>query len=168
MTGEDMPFDVLGLPLHPLVVHLTVVLVPAVAVGLVVAGFVPRTRRYLRWPVAIGAVASVGVVFITKEAGENLSRQIPESDLIEAHAAMADPLLPISAAVAVVAVLLLVFTSPRLRQRGNLLLVVIAVLGLAASAASVVEVVRIGHSGADAAWHGVGDLPTRHGKGSGD
>jgi uncharacterized membrane protein len=155
-----MPFDVFGLPLHPLVVHLTVVLVPVTAVALVVAAFVPGTRRYLRWPVAVAAVLSAVSVYVTKEAGEHLERQLPDSDLIRAHASMADPLLPISLGVAVVAVALLVLTSPRVRVRNaNFLLIVVAVLGLAVSVTSVVEVVRIGHSGADAAWHGVGDLP---------
>ncbi|GDY29181.1 DUF2231 domain-containing protein [Gandjariella thermophila] len=157
-----MPYDVFGLPLHPLVVHLTVVLVPVTAVALLVAALVPGTRRALRWPVAAAAVLGVVSVYVTQQAGEVLERQLPESDLIRAHASMADPLLPISMGVAVVALALLVFTSPRVRPRGgNLVLVVIAVLGVAVSVASVVEVVRIGHSGADAAWHGVGDLPVR-------
>jgi uncharacterized membrane protein len=160
-----MPFDVYGLPLHPLVVHLTVVLVPLTAVGLMVAAVVARTRRYLRWPVAVAAVVSVVSVYVSEQAGEHLERQLPESDLIRAHASMADPLLPISLVVAVIAVALLVFSSQRVRPRGgNLILIVLAVAGLVASAASVVEVVRIGHSGADAAWHGVGDLPVRQGK----
>jgi hypothetical protein len=157
-----MTFNVFGLPLHPLIVHLTVVLIPVVALALIVESVWPRTRRVLRWPTVVGAVAAVAVVFITTQAGDHLSRQLPVSDLINRHADLGGQLQYFVIGLAVAAVVLLVLTSPKLAdKRTNIVLVVVCVLSVLVSGAAVVQVVRIGHSGATAAWNGVGDLPVR-------
>lgn len=157
-----MTFNVFGLPLHPLIVHLTVVLIPVVALALIVESVWPRTRRMLRWPTAVGALAAVAVVFVTTRSGDHLSRQLPVNDLINRHADLGGQLQYFVVGLAVAAVVLLVLTSPKLAdKRTNVVLVVVCVLSVLVSGAAVVQVVRIGHSGATAAWNGIGDLPAR-------
>ena len=59
----DGPFDlVAGLPMHPLVVHVAVVILPLSALALIALVLVPRLRRPLGWltlaGLAVGAVAA--------------------------------------------------------------------------------------------------------------
>lgn len=66
-------FDyVLGLPVHALVIHAVVVLVPLSA--LVVLAYVARPgwRRALRWPAVAGALVSGGAAYVAAESGERL------------------------------------------------------------------------------------------------
>lgn len=159
-----MPYSVYGLPLHPLVVHVTVALIPALGITLLVAALVPRTRRYLRWPSAVAAVLAVPVVMVTMDAGDHLESQLPASAAIQNHANMADQLLPFVLALAVVAIVFLIFTSDRVRFSGvNVATWIVAGIAVILAAGSVVQVVRIGDSGATAAWEGVGNLPVRTG-----
>ena len=45
---------VFGLPLHPLIVHATVVIVPTAALAVLLATFWPRFRRWASWgPLAL-------------------------------------------------------------------------------------------------------------------
>ena len=50
MSESGGPFDLVnGIPVHPLVVHAAVVLVPLAALGLVVMAVWPRFSRSLGW-----------------------------------------------------------------------------------------------------------------------
>lgn len=62
----------LGLPVHALVIHAVVVLVPLSA--LVVLAYVARPgwRRALRWPAVAGALVSGGAAYVAAESGERL------------------------------------------------------------------------------------------------
>ena len=67
-----------GLPLHPLVVHVVVVLGPlAGAVGLVYA-LVARWRWLLRWPLVVLAVLVAAAALVAAQAGESLLDSRPE------------------------------------------------------------------------------------------
>lgn len=159
-----MPYTVFGLPLHPLVIHLTVVLVPVVALALVAQAVLPRVRRHLRWVTLVGSLAAVAAVFVTTQSGEHLSRQLPESDVINKHVDLGGQLPLFTAGLAVVAIALFVLTSPKAQQdRLKIVLGAVCVVTVLLSAATVVQVVRIGHSGATAAWNGIADLPVRPG-----
>lgn len=71
------PFDLIGgMPVHALVVHAVVVLVPLVAIGLLLMAFVPRFSRRFGWLVALGAVGAAGASAVAKEAGEALEARI--------------------------------------------------------------------------------------------
>jgi len=66
-------FDTIGgLPLHPLVVHATEVIVPAAALALVLAALWPWFRRWAGWGPLGLAVASVILVPISTQSGESL------------------------------------------------------------------------------------------------
>ena len=72
-------FDsIAGLPLHPLVVHFAVVLLPLGALGLVVLVLVPKRADRYGW-LTVGAIAvGTGAAFVAKESGEALAAKVGE------------------------------------------------------------------------------------------
>lgn len=60
-----------GLPLHPLVIHATVVVLPILAI-VSVAYLRPRWQPALRWPLAALAVVSAALVWFTGVTGRSL------------------------------------------------------------------------------------------------
>lgn len=150
-------FDtIMGLPLHPLVVHATEVIVPAAALVVVLAALWPRFRRWARFlPLGLAAVALV-LVPLSTESGEALENRVRESALIQTHADLAEGLAPWVFALFLIAAVLLWWNrnegeaaAPRAPRWVALVLAVAAVL---ASTGTVVQAVRIGHSGATAVW----------------
>ncbi|OLR94447.1 DUF2231 domain-containing protein [Actinokineospora bangkokensis] len=143
--------QVFGLPLHPLVVHAVVVLVPlAVVTGIVVACW-PAARRRYGWAVLVLTGMALVSIPLATSSGEELEHNIAGSDLIRAHAHLGDQLLVFVAALfaTLLAVLLLDRRRDRLPRWPALLA---AVLVVASATVSAVQVVRIGDSGARAAW----------------
>jgi hypothetical protein len=146
-----MPTTVGGLPLHPLLVHATVAVVPAAALAVLLAAVWPRFRRWAGWgPLALAAAALV-LDPLSTQSGESLEHSLPRSALVEEHAHLADGLLPWLVALAVGAVLSFVVLR-RDRRTSRALLVAAAVISVVAALGTTVEVVRIGHSGAKAVW----------------
>ncbi len=59
-----------GLPLHPLVVHVAVVLVPAAVLGALLVALWPAARRRWGWPVVVlTALAAISVPLATSTGG---------------------------------------------------------------------------------------------------
>lgn len=161
----------LGLPFHPLIVHATTVVVPAAAAAVLVVALWPRARHWASWgPLALSVVALV-LVPITTSSGEYLERQLPANDLIERHAQLADGLLPWSVVLVVGAAGLYLWL--RLSASGSSsrtssstpgtssalprwLVALVLVVAVAGGVGSLVQVARIGHAGAVAAWSGIG------------
>lgn len=72
-------FDtVLNLPMHPLVVHFAVVLLPLAALGLAVTMFLPRLRRRYGSLAVILLAVGTGFAFVAKESGEALAARVGE------------------------------------------------------------------------------------------
>lgn len=183
-----MPSTVFGLPLHPLVVHATVVFVPLAALAVLVSALWPAARRRLGLGTQAVALLALVLVPLSTSTGENLEHSVPRSALVEQHAELADGLLPWMVALVVIAAGLwwldrrdaqasapsgsdAVTSSGRGvfvgRDRGSVALrVVAAVLAVVAAAGTTVQVIRIGDSGAKAAWHGV--ATSNQGGGEGD
>jgi len=62
-----------GLPLHPLVIHAAVVLIPLSGLlGVLYA--VPRIRAWARWPLLVVSAAALGAAFVATQSGEALQR----------------------------------------------------------------------------------------------
>jgi hypothetical protein len=153
--------SIFGLPVHPLIVHATTVVVPAAALAVIVAAAYPRFRRWAGWGPLVLAVASLVLVPLTTQSGESLQHKLPRTALIERHAHLADGLLPFVIALAIGAAGLFYgnLRSDSGAARAALprwLVAVILVVAVAAGVGTVVQVVRIGHSGAQAAWASVG------------
>src|SRR5947199_6924902 len=85
-----MPWFVDGLPLHPLVVHATVVLVPLAVLGSLVIVLWPAGRRRYGSLVVVTAVVATVCTVIAEQSGEALEHTLPRSDAIKLHAAAAD------------------------------------------------------------------------------
>lgn len=168
-----MPTFITGLPVHVLVVHAVVVLLPLAAVGALVVAAWARARRRWGWPVAIAAAVAVAAIPVATGSGEGLEHSLPESAAIEAHTHLGDQLLPWAGGMLVALLALLVFEwrrhrdAPVARHGGpgaaagprtasapavRVLAAVLAVVTAALAVVSVVQVVRIGDSGARAAW----------------
>lgn len=78
--------EINGLPLHPLVVHLVVVLGPLAALTGLAYAFVPAWRWLLRWPVVVLAVLTAVVSLVAVAAGESLLDARPQlAPLVEDH-----------------------------------------------------------------------------------
>ncbi|MBI1352046.1 MAG: hypothetical protein GC156_13115 [Actinomycetales bacterium] len=144
-------FDtVAGLPLHPLVVHAVVVLIPLTAVGAIV--MVLRrsfSRRYGALVVGLAAVGAVSAV-IAKESGERLAARVGTPT---EHADLGS-VLPLFAGgyVALLLAFWLVDRGiPANRPRPGWVIALGVALILAAVAATG-WTVWTGHSGAVATW----------------
>lgn len=166
-------FDTIaGLPLHPLVVHATEVIVPSAALVVALAALWPLFRRWARFlPLGLALVALV-LVPLSTQSGEALQERVKETALIETHVEMAEGLLPWVFGLVVVAAVLLWWgwderaaTPARAPKWVALALAVTAVL---ATTGTVVQAVRIGHSGATATWSQVTGSPTQPGSGDSD
>ena len=150
---------VFGLPFHPLIVHATVVVVPTAAVVVLLSTFWPRFRTWASWGPLAAAVLAVVLVPVTTASGESLEHTMPRSALIQAHAHLADGLLPWVIVLAVGAAGVywphLARTRPRMWTFPRALVLGATALATIGAVGSLVEVVLIGHSGAAAAWSGV-------------
>lgn len=149
-------FDLInGLPIHPLVVHGVVVLLPLAILGTIAIAVRREWRQ--RYGVLVLAVAGAATVLIpvATSSGEALEKHVGDPGK---HAALGDQLiwftLPMLALLAA-----MVYLDRRAstadtesRTRGGRGLHVVAVLAVLASVAAGVQVYRVGDSGARAAW----------------
>lgn len=151
-----MPNSFYGLPLHPLIVHATVVIVPLAAILVLLAGVSRRFR--IRAGVAPMLTSLIGLILVplSTSTGETLQKHVAPSALLEAHTRLADGLLPWMIALLVVAVA--IYALQRRADAGHTItrpvMIAVAVLAIAGMAGTTQQVARIGHSGAKAAWAG--------------
>lgn len=145
-----LPDEAWGLPLHPLVVHAVVVLVPLTAVGALLMALRPRFSKRFGVIVVIGAILSAVSAFLATESGEMLVRTRPVSgEHVVAGDAVTLPVLGF-------AVLLTVFWLFDRGVPGNrarpLWLKALAVVVVIAAIGCTYLVVLAGHTGALSVW----------------
>jgi hypothetical protein len=154
-----MPTTILGLPAHPLLVHATVVSVPLAAMLVLGAVLVPRFRVWAGLlPCAVSLVALI-LTPLSTATGEDLEHELPRNALIEEHARLGDQLMPFTIALFVFAAAFWWLTRRTNAADGRwprALVVGVGVLAVTAALGTGVQVARIGHSGAKAAWSNVG------------
>jgi uncharacterized membrane protein len=172
---------IFGLPIHPLVVHATVVLVPLAALLALATVFWPAARARLGVATPVLAVVALILVPLSTQSGESLEHRLPRTALLEQHTRMGDELVPWVFLLALGAVAYW-WTQTRRRATSSLsaaaapaaertgtgprwLAPLLAGVITVAAVGTVVQVVRIGHSGAQAAWHQVGSTTPTHGGG---
>lgn len=148
---------IFGLPIHPLIVHATVVVVPTAALAVALYAVWPRFRAWSRWgPLAL-SVAAVVLTPLSTSSGESLEHRVGESHLVEEHSQLADLLIWWVVPLAVLAaVLYWLHRADRGTRSSRALGLVAAALPVVVAAGTLVQVVLIGHSGAEAAWSDVG------------
>lgn len=139
-----------GLPVHALVLHAAVVLVPLTALLTVLVAVVGRWRLRGAWPVVAGNVVTVVTVFVAVQSGQALQERLPGNALISQHAERGDSMTVFAVAVLVASVLVAL-----VRRRSGAVVVAVGALALVAAAAATVWVVLVGHSGSTAVWRDV-------------
>ncbi|MFF4287638.1 DUF2231 domain-containing protein [Streptomyces sp. NPDC001633] len=155
-----------GLPVHVLIVHVVVVFVPLSSLAVVVGAIWPSAARRMGVVLPLLALVTLASVPLATEAGEWLEGRVDSNALVRKHTELGDGLLPWAAALFVLATAIWWTTrrsaaaesrpgrSRAAGSRSSLALrIVAAVLCAGVAAGAVVEVYRIGDSGARAAWH---------------
>ncbi|MDQ3402508.1 MAG: hypothetical protein M3548_03825 [Actinomycetota bacterium] len=160
-----MPEFVNGLPLHALIVHAVVVLVPLSVLGAILIAVWPAARRRFGWSVAVLAGVGAALTPIATGSGRDLSRRLPDNELIRRHEELGDQLiyfvLPLF--VAVLALMIVHTAIARGWSPGwrNVALIAAAVVVVGFAGASGVQVFRVGEAGSRAVWGGFENLPER-------
>ena len=157
------PFNVNGLPLHVLIVHLVVVLVPVTALGVLLVAVWPEARRRLGIVVALMGLVVIGVVPLTTSAGQWLKDRVFGTPLIETHAAIGNSLWPWSLALGLLAIatwLWYFVTEERARADTppgggrRAVGVILAILAIGIGGMATYPPVLAGESGSRAVWEG--------------
>ncbi|MFI1331012.1 DUF2231 domain-containing protein [Streptomyces sp. NPDC020845] len=156
-----------GLPAHVLFVHFVIVLVPLSALAVVVGAIWPSAARRMGVVLPLLALVTLVSVPVATQAGEWLEEHVDSNALVRRHAELGDGLLPWAAGLFVLATVVWwttrrstsVEAAPGEQNRAaaprSALVVRVAavVLSVGVAAGAVVDVYRIGDSGAKAAWH---------------
>ncbi len=149
---EDLlPESVFGLPLHPLVVHATVVIVPAAAAVLAASLLSSRFRRWAGLLPMVMAAMSVILAPLSTSTGESLEGAVGETTLVDRHARLGEMLVWWCVAMLVVATASYLMRRRR-GQAGRRMTGVLLAAGLVAAGGTLVQVALVGHSGAEAVW----------------
>jgi hypothetical protein len=167
-----VPVKINGLPAHVLLIHVVIIFVPLAALMLVASAVWPAARAKLGF--LTPAVALVALIFVpvTTHAGTWLRDHLQGNQgrldpLIRRHTQLGGTLLPWVIGLFVLAALVWVLgrrfdlswrpagtTGNGLRAVPVWITAVIAVVAIVVAAGSVVQLYRIGDSGAKADWNG--------------
>ncbi len=162
MFGIDTIF---GIPLHPLVVHVAVVLVPLAALALIAVGWRKEWRKVYMLPIVLMALAGAGAAMLAAQTGEAIQGTVREAArAVGQRANFGDH--PQNGNVAEIAALLFAMTAVgfwAIDQWGDRFQLkpwmpkaayaVSSIVGLFA----VLTIVIAGHSGAVLVWKDVGN-----------
>lgn len=164
----------LGLPVHPLLVHATVVLLPLLAVAVAAVAWL-RTAPRIALGVTVAAAVMTALTWLTAESGEALEHRVAETDLVETHAEMGEK-MPLFAAALLLTALVTWWlarravadhgrgtgaTGDRDRRPGGVAARLPRAWAVVASLVAlgvVIWTLRVGHSGAESVWSGVPGL----------
>ncbi|HWJ83273.1 MAG TPA: DUF2231 domain-containing protein [Nocardioides sp.] len=156
-------FDTIaGLPVHPLVVHAVVVLLPLAVAGTLAIVFVPRWRVSYG-PLIVGAALVATVLLpVATSSGESLEEKVGDPG---EHAELGEQLIWFAVPLLLLVGALVWLEWRRTRSaatqqtdpapepvRARRMVQVVAVLAVVAALAAGFQVVRVGDSGARAAW----------------
>jgi uncharacterized membrane protein len=142
-----------GLPVHPLVVHAVVVLLPLAVIGTIAIAVRPTWRlRYGYLVVTCAAIATV-LIPVATSSGEALEERVGEPG---SHAELGEQLIWFAIPTLVLA-LALVWLARRAEAGKTApgpewLPTAVAVLAVIAGLATTVQVYRVGDSGARVTW----------------
>jgi hypothetical protein len=151
-----------GLPLHVLLVHLVVILVPVTALCVILAAVWPAARRRLGFVLALMGLVVIGLIPLTMQAGQWLKDRVVSTPLIQAHAALGNSLWPWSLSLGILAIISWLWylaIARRGRDRSpnrgvrRAVAVVIALAAVGVGTIATYETVQVGESGSRAIWH---------------
>ena len=147
--------EIMGLPLHPLVVHAVVVLVPLAALGGIVISAWTAARKRYGWLTVAFAFAAASSTFVAQQAGEAFAETFPrKSEAMQAHIDLGPSLLlwVIILFFGTASVVIAQRLIDRQNPQGRIALIVGGVITVVTAVISIVQVARIGHSGSAAVW----------------
>lgn len=151
-------FDLInGIPVHPLVVHVIVVLLPLATLGTIAIAARPRWRRPYGPLVVTAALVSTVLCPAATESGEALEERVGEPG---EHAELGESLIWFSLALLLASAALVYLQRQHERRvaadgaaaTSSTALTVVAVVAVVAGLAAAVQVYRVGDSGAEAVW----------------
>ena len=150
--------EIMGLPLHPLVVHAVVVLVPLAALGGIVISAWGAARKRYGWLTVAFAFAAAASTLVAQQAGKALAATLGprHTEALEIHTSLGTGLLLwviilfFGTASVMVAQRLIDQQNPQ----GRIALIIGGVITVVTAVISIVQVVRIGHTGSAAVWAG--------------
>ncbi|GAB3882541.1 DUF2231 domain-containing protein [Terrabacter terrigena] len=158
-------FDIiLGLPVHALVIHVVVILVPMAALTAIAYVVRPAWRRVLRWPTAVGAVVAGGSAFVAAQSGEALLTRVSQVrasttnfELLSTHTEWGGRARLFCLAFMVLTLVALWFARPPREEspRGHALDMLLGTLVVLSATAALVTVVIAGHAGSTVVWTGL-------------
>lgn len=142
-----LPETLNGLPLHPLVVHAAVVLIPLAGVLALLMVLVPRFSIRFGPLIALLGWAAVGAALVAKETGEVLSELLNKTPRVHIESGDLLPYFAIAQAVLIT----LLWLADRRGGRG-ILGVLVALVTVVAVVATGYWTYRTGDSGAQLVW----------------
>jgi cytochrome b involved in lipid metabolism len=145
-------FDLItGLPVHPLISHAVVVVVPLAAFGALILTFVAKWRNTYSPLVLIAVLLSPISAFIATQSGEALSERV---GLPKSHSTLGERLSYVVLAFAIVfSIWFAIERSAQVRTKvPKILQQVVKVIVPILAIASLTLTVLVGHSGAEASW----------------
>lgn len=140
--------NIFGLPLHPLVVHAAVVLLPLAALGALLIAASKRARNRYGWQVVLASVLATGAVVGARLSGESLNGGTSATGILATHITYG-LLAPWPAGALVVSSLFLVLAG---RGKNRPFLVTTALLTVVCALASLAIVIVVGHAGSAVVW----------------
>jgi len=143
-----------GLPLHVLVIHATVVLVPLVLLALLAVAAVPRWRARFTPHVAGAALLLVPLVGLTVLSGRQFRDRLGVADnpAVQRHATLGDHLFWWTVAVAVASGVLALLVRRSARRGPGLAVNALATVVVVLTVVAMVQVARTGEAGSTAVW----------------
>jgi uncharacterized membrane protein len=151
------------LPVHALVIHAVVVLVPlAAALGALFA--IPKTQRWARHAFPIVTLGATAMTFVARQSGIHLMHNLDTrgglgsaQDLVGTHESRGKLLFLMMIGFSVVAVAAWVLSRDPARYRGAIAAVVSAVVIVGAVVVSY-QVYRVGEIGSKMVWNPDGTI----------
>jgi hypothetical protein len=142
-----------GLPAHPLLVHIPIVLIPLAALGALALAVVPGWRRpFGPLLVALAAVALVGVQ-LALGSGEALEPHVDRSAILRRHTELADSLRPMMVIFFLLLVAFILVDRNRPTWARRSVSVALAVAAVLSGGVTTARLAQVGHNGARATWH---------------
>lgn len=147
--NEHGMFDTIaGLPIHPLTVHVVVVLIPLAALGVIALNVVPRWRRGYDLLATAALVIGGVATFVAKESGEELAGHV---GLPANHAQWGDRFFAVAGLFCAVSLIWLVLAR-RAKDDVSTTVRGLGALASVLAVATLVVAILVGHSGAQAVW----------------
>ncbi len=173
-----MPEFIDGLPLHTLIVHFVVVILPLSVLGAIVIAVWPAARRRFGWLVVAAAGVGALLVPIATSSGENLLSRTTPDELVARHQELGESLIWWAVPLFIVVLGFMVLhtrldrptdesggggVAVKTRTGTTVITIVAAALTVGIAVGTGIQTYRVGDAGARSVWGDVQNIPTQNG-----